>query len=83
MFDDIIDTSDAADQQKGRDPSANEAIDYYKLYKETLHQIEDLADYIMVDFQDEIGKQGSQGAVDEAIRLLKEYKIKLKQQVVA
>jgi len=65
MFDDIV---------TGNNPGADKIVDYEKQYRTILQQIENLADFIMVEFQDEIGKGGSMGAVDEAIRLLKQYK---------
>jgi hypothetical protein len=64
MFDDIV--NDTKEKPI--------TIDYEKAYKGAAEQIEKLADYIMAEFQDKIGKGGSLGAVDEAIRLLGEYK---------
>jgi hypothetical protein len=37
-------------------------------------QINQLANFIIVEFPDEIGKHNSEGAVECAIRLLKKYK---------
>jgi hypothetical protein len=65
MFDDIVNTND---------DEITDTFDYKKGYENVLKQIDKLADYIMAEFQDKIGKGGSLGAVDEAIRLLKEYK---------
>lgn len=69
MFDDIVN-----DDGKGADPAGFPQVDYEKEYGKILQQIEKLADYIMAEFQDKIGQAGSLGAVDEAIRLLEEYK---------
>lgn len=62
MFNDII----------RNEPRGLGVPNWEKKYNDIRRQIEDLADFIMVEFQDRIGEAGSLGAVDEAKRLLKE-----------
>jgi hypothetical protein len=66
MFDDIVKDTDQV-------PTLN-TPNWENKYNDARKQIEDLADFIMTEFQDRIGETGSLGAVEEAIRLLKDYK---------